>query len=269
MQRPTRRSLAGAFTLTELLVVIGLIAVLLSLLLPVVGKVRGAAGATTCLSNLRQMSVAWTMYSAENRGRMIDFVEFTTQPAVAWNTYWPGVMERYHVTADAMLCPSAAEAIPYKLGRGFGTANYAWNGKYGNLNSPVRYNNTVFRQGSYAFNRYLTADPVWGGFGGTNAKITAIRPASDVPVFIDAVHYDVCPTNGSAGSPALPPPSLRGDDLGPNPLEHWKFLIARHGRAVNVALADGSARRVPLEETYQLVWRSGWQKYRLDNLPKH
>ena len=43
--------------------VIGLIAVLVSLLLPVVGKARSAANAANCISNLRQMGMAWTMYS--------------------------------------------------------------------------------------------------------------------------------------------------------------------------------------------------------------
>ena len=55
---PTRR----AFTLTELLVVMGLIAMLLSLLLPVVTKARAASHAAKCLANLREMGNAWTMY---------------------------------------------------------------------------------------------------------------------------------------------------------------------------------------------------------------
>jgi prepilin-type processing-associated H-X9-DG protein len=61
------------------------------------------------------------------------------------------------------------------------------------------------------------------------------------------------------------PPNLHWDNY---PMtffaqEHWRFLIARHGRAVNGYMADGSARPIPLEETYQLTWKSDWNKYRL------
>jgi prepilin-type processing-associated H-X9-DG protein len=42
--------------------------------------------------------------------------------------------------------------------------------------------------------------------------------------------------------------------------EHWSLLIARHDKAINVAMADGSARLVPLTDLYQLSWRSNWQK---------
>ena len=67
--------------------------------------------------------------------------------------------------------------------------------------------------------------------------------------------------------PADPPPNLRGGDLPANSPEHWRFLIARHGRGVNVAMGDGSARWVPLEETYMLTWKSSWKPYRLSSLP--
>jgi prepilin-type N-terminal cleavage/methylation domain-containing protein len=57
-------SRSRGFTLTELLVVIGLIAMLISLLMPVLSKARSAANSAGCLSNLRQLGSAWQIYTA-------------------------------------------------------------------------------------------------------------------------------------------------------------------------------------------------------------
>lgn len=57
-----------AFTLVELLVVIGIIAVLISILLPALAKARAAAQRVACLSNMRQCSLGFKMYEEANRG---------------------------------------------------------------------------------------------------------------------------------------------------------------------------------------------------------
>jgi len=58
----------AAFTLVELLIVVGIIAVLIAILLPVLSRARGAAYRTVCLSNIRQLGTGVFMYCHENKG---------------------------------------------------------------------------------------------------------------------------------------------------------------------------------------------------------
>src|SRR3954468_2260808 len=63
--RETRKH---GFTLVELLVVIGIIAILVAVLLPALRKARESANTAACLSNLRQIGMAFHMYANENHG---------------------------------------------------------------------------------------------------------------------------------------------------------------------------------------------------------
>src|SRR6478672_8403423 len=64
--KPFRK--AGAFTLVELLVVIGIIAVLIGILLPALSKARTSSQALKCSSNMRQLVLATHMFANEHAG---------------------------------------------------------------------------------------------------------------------------------------------------------------------------------------------------------
>jgi prepilin-type N-terminal cleavage/methylation domain-containing protein/prepilin-type processing-associated H-X9-DG protein len=260
MQRRLRR----AFTFVELMVVIGLISMLASLMLPVLGKMRSAARSTVCTSNLRVLGQAWAMYTSENHGRLMQYVwQAPTLPDSAWRNYWLGIIDTgAGVRGASLLCPSASEISANAAARGYGSATTAWTGRYTAGVTGISFNATTYRSGSYGYNRNLTAG---GGFGPDgNAKFaTAIANLADVPMFFDCAYPDVRPPNGTQIAPVEPPPDLRGATLRPGQPEHWNILLARHGRGVNVCMGDGRVTWVQLEDLYSMTWKSNWNKYRL------
>ena len=115
MRRPAR-----GFTLVELLVVIGIIAVLISILLPALSRAREHAKRAQCLSNLRQQGVYLSMYANQNNGALpigtagdLAVMSYFLQVG-SWNAYTGvgilvpgGIVSQQLETADGKIfyCP--------------------------------------------------------------------------------------------------------------------------------------------------------------------
>jgi prepilin-type N-terminal cleavage/methylation domain-containing protein len=97
-------SRAPGFTLTELLVVIGIVVVLAGLLVSVLARSRTAAHSISCVANLHAIADAFFQYAQDNNGRFPD-PESVDQS-------WEKCLQSYIPGADAFRCPADQEIFP-------------------------------------------------------------------------------------------------------------------------------------------------------------
>ena len=143
------------FTLVELLVVIGIIAVLAAMLMPALGKAREKAKQADCLNNEKNLSLAITMYSNDNRSHF----PFTTQGTVGCGVY--GGWIRY----ENFPCPTEG-LFDIESGTLF---SYVGTVKVYRCPSEKTHNNN-----SYSINSKLNAQPV-----------DAPKDAASCPLFLE------------------------------------------------------------------------------------
>jgi prepilin-type N-terminal cleavage/methylation domain-containing protein len=184
-----------AFTLIELLVVIAIIGILAALLLPALSQAKLKAKQTKCLNNVKQLSLASSMYIDAN-GQPFQY----NNPAYPGGTCMGSIVSIIKET-KVFICPSAPLSNPPpKSGNRPGTANQAW----------VRWTEDVKTMfvGSYGYNAWLYSDirqyyPATMDEPFVFTHENSIQNTATTPVFADANWVDLCPKEANPPWPNI------------------------------------------------------------------
>jgi prepilin-type N-terminal cleavage/methylation domain-containing protein len=276
-----RNNKSKAFTLVELLVVVGVIALLVAFLLPVLEKARDQARLVGCLSNIRQVGfVAMGMYANDNKGQVAPLIGVRAGHgwtnfllggvgggwAISVNLYPPGDNPYNATFADLIqpyLDPNNQRDQP--TFREYSQVFYCtadWVGMDGvtwGLGRPGWWlNGVIFREFAWRMNYSIDPldhqDPVTGmyvpKFG---RKVSSVKRPSD-KVLLAESHYECVYGDrwGVLNAEGLND-SWGGGILSPeNKLRNTAVSPARHRTGFVVSFFDGSARIIPFHDRTQL-----------------
>jgi prepilin-type N-terminal cleavage/methylation domain-containing protein len=176
-----------AFTLIELLVVIAIIAILAAILMPVFAAAKNAAKRTACVSNQKQLGLAWQMYAGDNDERACPSYYFSHGAEIAWDftllggSSSPGLMGAYIADGRLVAC-SVFFGNPWNRPH----TGYAYNATYIGGDPPENEFPVSLSAIGAPSNTALFAD---GGYGNPVNAQNYLRAPSD-PLFIAGkVHF--------------------------------------------------------------------------------
>ena len=178
--RPNNYKEDTGFTLIELLVVIAIIAILAALLLPVFARAKASAQRTTCLNNLRQISLGLQLYAGDNGGRLPAAPEVTGWNIETnhWAIFYKRLVKSYvglHGASSSQdrlfACPADTfyydapsmtyEAQSLHAQSGSDYSSYGFNGANGSpYNPPPAYLNETAFPGVFGRKLVSIRDPV-------------------------------------------------------------------------------------------------------------
>jgi prepilin-type N-terminal cleavage/methylation domain-containing protein len=250
-----RRAKFG-FTLVELLVVIGIIALLIAILLPALQKARTTAMNVQCESNLRQLTLGWVMYCTNNKDWSIPYALTPPNPQLPPNLrywVWMGYLDSSMPNLNKIVeCPGVPTIDQLPLVNQYGTAFTPWISVWNYTNTS---GSTVATQlqGCYAFNAcwyslnsYVDPTGTYGSGTGNNPCWYHMSrgPSDQGPVFFDS---------GWVDSPWPVNPTSTTNYTSGNSTNY--ALIARHNKhTMNLSFRDGSVRSMGMLQVCKTIF---------------
>ncbi len=242
------------FTLIELLVVISIIALLMSILMPSLSKVKDIARMTVCQSNVRQWGIILSTFVIDNNNKFFKGW-YAEAPNGIQDQLWLTVAKSYYDDPRIRLCP---------VTNNLDDRTSAWKGVYHFQENGAGqwWELLAGDYGSYGINAFVENSDLRVNIGGDigvgecdklNWKSPDNVPQADnVPVVTDSWWYTFWNDNGQDPPPERDNKDPRASQGNANCIS--RVCIDRHHGELNMLFMDWSVRRIGLKELWTLKW---------------